>query len=343
MGSRPMSLKWSLFLALVAAAMLSAVEAQPAVTNAWKPIIFSTPAGNEISSNPISPSTQPLPPAAFRGLFQNASPIASFNDFGPPPNPGGRILRSSQDHGDWIFKTPAELMGVASEQLLQRGERNGNDPQKNLTPMERYLERQNSSARFNPSGDLSRSRDFLGRGDGQTNSDTSPLVLMDRDPDGQQSPAISSQFLNTAPGNDVSANQDQDSVWSKLLGNPSPQSTPSAATLAKQQAELNQFQQMLNPGSVPVTAATTVPDSTTVFKPQNVFPISDSTQPLVNPIGASFAPLNTGIGEPAALTPLPAITRQASVPAVTAPTWAPQPAPWLSQNPQPFAIPQRKF
>ena len=345
-----MSLRLSSFLALAALVMVPFVEAQPAATNAWKPIIFSSPAGNEISSNPISPSTQPLAPADFRGLFQDASPLSSFNDFGPAPlpNAGGRIQKSSEDRQDWIFKTPAEIMGVSSEQILQTKKRNENGQQKNLSPMERYLEARNPSARFDRSGDPSRSRDFWGQGNDQTNSDNTSLDLMNSDPDDLQSPAISGQPFDTAPGATVSANPNKDSVWSKIFGTPASQPAPSASTIAKQQAEMNQFQQLLNPGSVPVTAATTVPDNTTAFKSQNSLPMTDSTQlgstqPLVNPIGASFAPLNSGIGQPAALATLPTITRQAGIPAVTTPAWAPQPAPWMSQNPQPFVVPQRKF
>ncbi len=166
MDSRPISLRLSPFLALAALAVVPFVEAQPAATNAWKPIIFSSPAGNEISSNPISPSTQPLAPADFRGLFQDASPLSSFNDFGPAPAPnaGGRIPKSSEDRQDWIFMTPAEIMGVSSEQILQSGKRNENGQQKNLTPMERYLEGRNPSARFNPSGESIAVTGFLGAG-----------------------------------------------------------------------------------------------------------------------------------------------------------------------------------
>jgi hypothetical protein len=351
MDSRPTSLRLSLFLALAAPLVVAPfAEAQSPATNAWKPIIFSPSAENEISSNPISPSTQPVAPADYRGLFQDESPLASFEDFGPAPvpNAGGRIQKSSPDRQDWIFMTPAEIMGVSPEQILQSGKRNENGQQKNLSPMERYLERRNPSARFDPSGNASQSRNFWGQGSDQANSGDSSSDLMNNGAEDLQSPSISGQFPDSAPGNTTSANPNKDSVWSKLFGTPSPQPAPSAATIAKQQTELNQFQQLLNPGFVPVTASMAVPDSTTAFKPQSPLPMIDSpqfgsTQPLVNPIGASFAPLNSGIGQPAALATLPTVTRQAGIPAVTAPTWGPQPAPWLSQNPQPFVIPQRKF
>ena len=184
---------------------------------------------------------------------------------------------------DWIFMTPAEIMGVSSEQILQTRKRNENGQQENLSPMERYLEGRNPSARFDPSGNPSRSRDFWGQGNDQTNSDNSSLDLMNSDPDDLQSPTISGQPFDTAPGDTVSANPNKDSVWSKIFGTPAPQPAPSASTIAKQQAEMNQFQQLLNPGSVPVTAATTVPDNTTAFKSQNSLPMTDSTGNSVPP------------------------------------------------------------
>jgi hypothetical protein len=348
MNIRLIRLKRSLWGAIAALAMVSSTEAQPAATNAWKPIIFSAPAENEISSNPISPSTQPLAPADFRGLFQDAPPVSLFNDFGPAPvpNAGGRIPNPSKDHQDWIFMTPAEIMGVSAEQLLPKQERDAKNDQKSLTPLERYLERQNSSGNFNAglADSPGRSRNFWGQESGQTNSDDNSSDLLGSSPDDLQSAPISGQFTNIASGNIMSASPTTDSVWSKLFGTPASQPTPSATTLAQQQMELNQFQQLLNPASVPVTTATLAPDNTTAFKPQNIaLPQPGSIQPLVNPMGASFAPLNSGIGEPAVLTPLPTATRQAGIPAVTTPSWAPQPAPWMSQNPQPFAIPQRKF
>lgn len=349
MDIRLAHLKLSSFLALVALGLVPFVSAQPAATNAWKPIIFSAPAENEISSNPISPSTQPVAPADLQGLFQGATPLSSFNNFAPAasPNAGRRTPKNAGEGQDWIFMTPAEIMGVSSDQILQNGKRNENGRQAGLTPMERYLERRDPSARFNRSGNPSRSRDFGEQGNDQTNSDISLSDLMNSSPDNSQVTRDPGLFMNPTPNNYLFANQNEDSSWSKGFGAPSRQAAPSSFNHVQQQAqqrtEMNQFQQLLNPGFVPVSAATTVPDYPTAFKAQNTSPITDATQPLVNPIGASLMPLNSGIGQPAPLAPLPGLTRPAGIPAVTVPAWAPQPAPWMSQNPQPFAIPQRKF
>ena len=62
-------------------------------------------------------------------------------------------------------------------------------------------------------------------------------------------------------------------------------------------------------------------------------PLSDTTPnqaPTVNPVGASFAPLSSGIGRPAGLTPLPGIAGATNWQSSAAsPAWAPQPPPWL--------------
>src|SRR5690242_8082452 len=100
---------------LLALAVMAAVPfagAEPPTTNAWKPIIFSSPDNNVISSNLNSPSTQPVPPANLQGgLFENTTPVPSFS-FGPAsvPDTGRRVQKKSDDRGDWAFQTPAEIM-----------------------------------------------------------------------------------------------------------------------------------------------------------------------------------------------------------------------------------------
>jgi hypothetical protein len=105
---------------------------------------------------------------------------------------------------------------------------------------------------------------------------------------------------------------------------------------------MDQFRQLLEPGVFPATAATLSPGRTAFSQPQTSS-ASDTTQPLVNPFGASFTPLSSGIGKPVGLQPLPGVTRQTSTQPAITPSWAPQPPPWMSQTPQPFVIPQRKF
>ena len=220
-----------------------------------------------------------------------------------------------------------------------------NQREGSLTPMERDVERQNQPARTN-SGSFSPGYSFSPQGfrsddNGRTNGGSpSPI---NNSGFGDLQSTILNQSPNNAPNDNSFANPKGDSVWSKLLGSPAANPAPGPDVVQQQQADMDQFQQLLNPGSAPITATTISPGGTTFPQLQSTPSDSDFTQPLANPVGASFTPLNSGIGEPASLTPLPGITRQASLPPVTAPAWAPQPAPWMSQTPQPFAIPQRKF
>jgi hypothetical protein len=347
MDSRPYNLKWSLLVALAGLAVVPSAGAEPPATNAWKSIIFSTPDNNVLSSNLDSPSTQPVPPANLGGgLFDNNTPVPSLN-LGPAPtlDIGRRLQKKSDDRSDWVFQTPAEIMGVAPDQIVSNGKHNDDGQQKNLTSLERYLERRSPVSKSRM--DSSPSRNYWGDENSQTNGDDYFPDLSNIGSDNLRSAATLGQppiaVPGTVAGNNVFANPNADSVWSGGLGTPAPQPAPNPAAVAQQQAEMDQFRRMLNPGYVPVSAPTTVSDSASSFKSQINLPVSSSTQPLVNPIGASFAPLNSGIGQPAPLTQLPGITSPANTQPSLTPSWAPQPAPWTSPNPQPFAIPQRKF
>ena len=348
MDLRLFCLRWPPLLALAALAAVSAVDAQATVTNAWKPIVFSSPANNATASNLTSLSTQPVPPANLQGLFQNTSPVPSFGDFGPAPMPdtGRRLQKSANGRQDWVFMTPAEIMGVTPEQLSRTPKRDANGQLDNLSPMERYLERQSPAARLrnnSPDNPL-RSRNFWGADNGQTNGDNNDSSdQVDRGLDDLQSATVLNQSLSSAPDNNPLGIPNANSRWSRVPGSSASEWAPDSA---QERADLEQaqFQQLLNPGTAPVTAATTVPDRTTSLSAQTTVMDSDSTEPLANPIGASFAPLSSGIARPIGLAPLPGITtRSPSIQALATPAWAPQPAPWTSTTPEPFAIPQRKF
>ena len=348
MDSRPCNLKWALLGALAVLAAAPFVGAEPPATNAWKSIIFSTPDNNVISSNLNSPSTQPVPPANLEGsLFDSTTPALSFS-FGPaqvPDTGRRRVQKKSDDRSDWVFQTPEEIMGVTPDQIVSNDKRSDNGRQKNLTPLERYLEGRNpvSKSRTNPSAE----RNYWKDESGQTNGDDYAADSMNSGLENLQSSTSPGQPLNaassTVAGNSLFAKPNADSVWSGFLGTPAPQPAPNPVTVAQQQADMDQFRHLLNPAFVPVGAPTALSDSGSSFKSQINLPVSSSTQPLANPIGASFAPLNSGIGQPAPLTQLPGITGQANLQPALTPAWAPQPAPWTLPTPQPFTIPQRKF
>ena len=232
--------------------------------------------------------------------------------------------------------TPAEILGVTTpEKILVSRERDAAGQPKNLTPLERYNERQQAkNARTNdpyfpnhsmPSGNFG--------GDGNNHTNTVSFNPADNDLKN-----FRSILFNNSLNNDLSANPGEISVWSKSADLPA----PIPALNPAQQADMDQFRQLLEQGSPPTAATTLAPGGATFFQPQT--PLASSfTRSPVNPAGASFTPLSSGIGKPAGLESLPGVTGQAGSPSAFTPSLAPQAPPWMSQTPQPFVVPQRKF
>jgi hypothetical protein len=303
-------------LPLLAGALMAvalSVEAQQPATNAGQSIIFSSPDNGGVSSNLTSFSTKSSSPINFRDGFHSASPVPTFDNpsAAPPPVSGERQLlqKRLERRTDWVFMTPAEILGVTTpEKIPQTQERDAAGQPKNPSPF------RNSS------------------GDRNNRTNTASFNPADSGLENPRSTIFSR--LNAAPNDDLFTGQNADSDRPKLFGSPAP--NPS------QQADMDQFRQLLEPGVFPATAATLSPGRTAFSRPQTSS-ASDTTQPLVNPFGASFTPLSSGIGKPAGLQPLPGVTRQTSTQPAITPSWAPQPPPWMSQTPQPFVIPQRKF
>lgn len=335
----------------VAAVVLMAAavcEAQPPNTNAWQSIIFSSPSNSETSSNlfyspPDQSSLSPGFGGSFR-LFQDSSPV-TFGNFlprGPEPGPAQmlRPKKSSDQSLDWEFMTPAQILGVSPDQVLQTQKRDGDNGQPSLTPTERFLERRNFSPRTDTNEAAGTSPWWKFRSDENDQTNEMPALFGSAFGDSTASTMFSQD--SDTPQN-YSPFGVGDSAWSKLFGTSirKPVSTPVRQTESK-----DEFMQVLNPSFTPAAMASSAmpsSDETTFFKVQTVQPKFDSTTPLADPVGASFAPLKSGLGKPLDLAPLPTLTRQAGAQTVVPPAWAPQPPPWLSPTPQPFVIPQRKF
>ncbi|MGD0251133.1 MAG: hypothetical protein ABSC01_00370 [Verrucomicrobiota bacterium] len=353
MNFRPVAFRMPLLAGALAAVFLSAA-AQNGAPPSSKAIIFSAPAGENAASN--APSLSPR--LSDRPDFANElrAPVSVFDAQGPtPPLPAPsrapmlssaeaqRLQKMLDERENWALMTPEEILGVdTSRNTLRTPEQEAADNQKNLTVVERFLERQRQShtAVTNGyySGNFSSGRDFSRNQGGLTNGSPSDPARIGLPAAAQ----ILDRFFNNTPANNQFAgqNENRSAGWFTSLGLP-PQ--PAAPT-PEQLAERERFSQLLNPGSYSDTTAKSAPGGKFLSSLQ---PFSDTTPnqtPMVNPVGASFAPLNSGIGRPAGLTPLPGITGPTNWQSSTAPpAWAPQPPPWLSQTPQPFTMPQRKF
>ncbi len=261
-------------------------------------------------------------------LLQDSSPVTFEHpslSAAAPPISMDRPRKLSDDRQQWEFMTPAEILGIAPDQTAQNQKRNPNDNNVSLTPLERSMVQRNPSTRFQFGSFYSpRGGNLWGNNHVQTNIISSffnSLSGMQSDADGQ-----------SAFNDNLFANQD--SGWTKIFGMPSP--PPNSNPVREQQQDMKQFMQLLNRSSAQ-TAESAPPPNTTLPA------AADSSEPLINQIGSSYAPLSSGIGKPTGLAPLPAITRQPAYQGIAPPAWTPQPPPWLSPTPQPFTVPQRKF
>jgi hypothetical protein len=352
MNFRPANFRMPLLASALSAMVLSAA-AQNGGAPSSKPIIFSAPAGDNAASN--APSL--LPRLSDQPNFANElrAPVSVFDvqsPSSPLPVPAGapmlsraeaqRLQRMQDARENWALMTPEEILGVdASRNTLRTPEQEAADNRENLTIVERFLQRQRQSQTAVTNGyysdNSSSGWDFSRNEGGLTNGrpfNPAGIGL-------PTAPQILDRFFNNPPANDpfTGPSGNPSAGWFKSLGLP-PQ--PAAPT-PEQLAERERFRQLLDPGSYSDTRAKSSPGAE-FFSPLQ--PLSDATPDetlTVNPAGASFAPLSSGIGRPAGLTSLPGIVSTNWQSSAAPPSWAPQPPPWLVQTPQPFIMPQRKF
>ena len=107
----------------------------------------------------------------------------------------------------------------------------------------------------------------------------------------------------------------------------------------EQIAARERFRAMMEPSAPPEKLTTP-----TRFAPA-LAPVANpnlQAAPLFNPLGKSYAPLQSGISRPAGITPLPSLTTPNLQPATPKKTLV-DPPPWLSDGPQPFGSQTRRF
>jgi len=300
-----------------------------------QPIIFSSPASDDAVS--------PLPLLSFKSaeapdLGDSAQVPLQFNFNGssraaPRPVVSSAAVARSQDlldqRNNWLLLTPAEILGQTTpEKMMGIPERDAFGQRKYSSAMERYAARQSpASSKTNGSQmDYPSVLNFPDDRNGVSNSINGGWG----NPDKPVNP-----LFNPVPDNQILSRQDGNSGWTKLFNQPAQPPVPGPAQLT----DMDRFRQMLNSGS-PATAPAATPamDGIKTSLPQTLL-----AQPQPGRIGASYVPLNSGIGKPADLPRLSGAWSLNYTSAPPAAAWAPQVAPWLSPAPQPFAVPQRKF
>ena len=333
-----------LLLVVATGAMVLSAAAQ----SSDRSIIFSTPKTDDAQTATPSLSSQNSQLPVLPDSLQAPDPGLHFqapNDYpaAPPAVAGApqseRMKKMLEDRKNWALMTPEEILGTApADELLPAPERDAMGRKKNASQLDRYLDRENNlrggltnswqNDRDNLPWNLSRDRNGLNLSDpGRDNTMDAAQRL--------------SEYLNSRRFGDGPVNRNgKNSGWDAF--NPPPPQTRDKPDV-EQMAAMDRFRQLLNPSPAPATEPS--PDSK-FFPVPKIAPVVDPyiTQPdyMPNPVGGSYTPLTTGIGKPTGLTPLPGIVNPGITP-VAAPAWAPQPAPWLIQGPQPFVMPQRKF
>jgi hypothetical protein len=332
----PPKLKFQLLVVATSAMVLSAAAQQ-----FGQSIVFSSPQNDDAQS--VTPSlTPPNSPLLLLPSTMQA-PVSPFSydvpdNLLPPPPPNvseqQRMKKLLDDRKNWTLMTPEEIFGTTKENPFQPTERDAFGNKKNETQLESYLDRQKQSPdgrtndwqndRADSPWDLTHDQDRANPFDSRRNDTT-------------DSPQSLNRFFSSQRNSDVPANQNGIVSWDSF-STPPPQA--SVKPNLEQLAAMARFRQLLEPSPAPAE-----PSPNSRFFPVSK-PVVDPnfTQPdfVPNPAGASFTPLSSGMGRPAGLTPLPGITTHLSSPAAV-PAWAPQPPPWVSQGPQPFAAPQWKF
>jgi len=306
-----------------------------------QPIIFSSPQSDDAQSvtpllaQPISPPSLPSTMQAPVSPFSyNNTPLDNFPVL-PPANTSERqrMEKMLADRRNRSLITPEAIFGATTEESSRPAERDAPGQEKNQTQLEHYLDRENQSLtgltngwqneQANSPWDLTHGQDRLNPFDS-------------RHPDTMDAAQNLNRLFNRQQNGDAPQNQNGIVGWD-AFSMPAPQ-TAEKPNL-EQMAAMERFHQLLEPSTTPPSPS---PQSAFFSAPK----VSDPnfTQPafVVDPAGASFTPLSSGIGKPAGLTPLPGITTHLSQPSA-APSWAPQSPPWVSQAPQPFAAPQWKF
>ncbi len=347
MDSRSAHLKRPPVLAVGVLLAVFFAQGQCTPLQAGQVILFSSPIGDTGGSNApaLSPKLPGLPD--FEDSSQMPAPFglnAPQIDASPLPRPltispvEQAQLRDFMDRRkNWMLMTPAEILGTTTpEKILGIQERDAAGQPKHLTVLERYTERQNQMLATN-------SNAFQ-------NSDSSSVWNSSRkrrdwsdvfNPlnNKMENPALPANSLfNSSPDGRTLAGGNGNSDWSKLFDLPAPLPAPSAA----QQMNEERFRQWIGSGLSPARTANPAPNDK-LFSLPGISPDAKPGQSSLNPMGASFAPLSSGIGKPAELPTLPSAWSQSYTSSRPAAAWAPQPPPWMSADPQPLTVPQRRF
>ncbi len=250
----------------------------------------------------------------------------------PPPDVNSAWQKGANDRKNWTLMTPEEIMGVQTpEQIFGLTEQ---DPDKNLSPEQRYLKREEKATTDAANNILASDNIFSHKN----------LGLFDR-PDANDSSIAGGGKKDGVEASDFSRifGSSQNSLFGQKTSNAKlgQAINPIATAKAKldEDAEMARFRALIGEVPQPGTPTTT---------PMPLSAPSPSLQPLsqFDPFGhplASSQPKD--LSQPSSVTPLTEYTGSYTpVKKAKRPSWEAQPPPWLSGgSTPPTGLPVRKF
>jgi hypothetical protein len=347
MGFSAAQLSGCLLVIGVAVAAFSA-EAQPAGRRPGQAIIFSSPDGEDVSSN--LPSLTAKPPELLD--WANAVPSPGANSDAaapaelpvlpqvPPISPAQvqQVLRRLDEQKNWAMMTPEEILGQPTQKkILGVTDRDAFGRPKDESVVMQYFNRQDQSLSRTNAGhfgavDLSARHDLLNGQGSQYDPDIWAAAGGKRG-----GPAFMNPFSTAKTDNRGASARAPQNEWLKTFNLPAPPPKPTS----EQQSAMDQFQQLLQPHPASGGAAKGTGLVRPIFSSPATAP--EVAPPAIVPIGVSYTPVSSGIGVPAGVPPLPSLFSPSNTVPAFEPAWKPQPPPWASPGPQLGVMPQRKF
>ena len=312
-------------------------------------IQFSKPADQDSSSKAgiftTTPNAHRLSANAYNApspLFGDRNPVAAFEYL--PGSPGLNAVSAANSaqwqknldiKRNWMLMTPEEILGIPTPEKILGITDPDDDPK--ISAEERFLQRQDRLASGGVTNGFHQPDAAYWRGD----SGSDPFHPADADTRFAQNlggtiPDTAKNFsllFDSKQGSLPDASQRSDSAWANPFGLPEPLPKPTPDQLEG----MDRFRALMNqdtPEKTPEPAGFS-------YQPTAVPDPNLQVLPAFNPAGHSFTPLESGIGRPMGIMPLPGITG----PQISAKKAAPtvQPPPWLLDTPQSFTPLERQF
>ncbi len=349
MNFRPVNVvaRWSGVAAFVSLALSAAAQQTTQQT-----IQFTRPVDQDLSgkANSFMPTTSRRNSAgAFNApspLFGERNPVANFDALPGSPVPNAAAAANAaqwrkflEGKKNWTLMTPEEILGIPTPEKILGIPDPRDDPK--LSAEERFLQRREQREAAGATNALRRP-DASHRREDSANPDASHpadghrrSAQMPGDSTGDPTKNLNLLFNNLNPNLRADLNRKPDSVWASSFGLPEPLPKPTPEQLEG----MDRFRALMEPFAPEKT-----PEAARLAYQQPVAAPNPNmqAQPAFNPAGSSFKALESGIGKPTGITPLPGLTGPHPAPAKKTPALV-QPPPWMSDSPQPFAAPQRQF